>query len=93
MAVSSVARILNGIGTMIEYEEPMYPVFDHIWGMVNDGEIGRAAAHRMLGRYFGYPECCIEAFVDSALNQEDSGCIGDDRFYCWNCLPLEGVAE
>lgn len=94
-----------------EYNEPLYPVFQEVWGLVDSGKIDREVGHRMLGRYFGYPECCIEAFILSALWGKNTGQIydefkwcndcgeqikiigGEAMFYCWDCLPLEGVSD
>ena len=68
-------------------------IFKEVWGECEKGNIDKPTAHRMLGRYFGYPECCIEAFIADFFEEDNIHGEVHDRFYCWDCLALEGVAE
>ena len=65
----------------VEYATTRLAIFDEVWGLVDNGTISVNTAHRMLGRYFGYPECCIEGFIDS----NHKGVVSD-RFYCKECV-------
>jgi len=53
---------------------------------VDIGAITEFQYHVMLGRYFGYPLCCIEAFV-----HDGEGALATDHklgtyFHCNDCL-------
>ena len=69
----------------VEYVTTRLAIFDEVWGLVDSGRISTITAHRMLGRYFGYPECCIEEFV-----KPDGEGEVDDRFYCKVCVDRGG---
>ncbi len=42
-------------------------IFEHMEQLLRSGEIYENQRHRMLGRYFGYPECCIASFINNGL--------------------------
>jgi hypothetical protein len=57
-----------------------------VWSLVDLGLICQAEAHMIMGEYFGYPPCCIAAFI---LDHPGGGLITDDRlgtyFHCNKC--------
>jgi hypothetical protein len=63
------------------YQTEGWAIFNEVWGMVDAGDISTNTGHRMLGRYFGYPECCIEEFI----KHHKRGVV-HDRFYCEDCM-------
>jgi hypothetical protein len=72
----------------VTYATERLAIFDEVWGLVDNGTIGVNTAHRMLGRYFGYPECCIDGFITEGAEGEVH-----DRFYCKECVNKEGNRE
>ena len=67
-------------------------IFKEVWGLYDGRKITFKAAHRMLGRYFGYSECCIDAFLAKyPYSDGQTGDIHNDQFYCWHCLMSEVI--
>lgn len=58
---------------------------------VDIGAITEYQYHVMLGRYFGYPLCCIEAFVEEDY---EGMLITDDKlgtfYHCLDCAERKG---
>ena len=48
-------------------------IFEHLDSAEKLGVITEVQRNKMLGRYFGYPECCIEAFLEDYPDSAPSG--------------------
>jgi hypothetical protein len=59
-----------------------------VWANRDAGVISDAEVHLYLGRYFGYPLCCIEAFIFE-FNQPGARLATDGLlgtyYHCKNC--------
>ena len=44
-----------------------------VWRLLRYGKITRADGHRELGKYYGYPQCCINNFVRLGETGECAG--------------------
>jgi hypothetical protein len=69
-----------------------------VWANRDAGAICDAEVHLYLGRYFGYPLCCIEAFIFEAFegNQWQKGGLATDRllgtyYHCHKCYEERKV--